>query len=90
MSIKTNIARIKELECIIESHQVGGRLKYEGDVLRVIFFDTWDGFSGVQISLAKGKINALTICIKKLDGAYNKENGWRSSHVDLDSLNPEG
>ncbi len=59
--------------------------KNQGGKAKIIFFQTFAGLGGVQVSLEKGKINALEILIKKLDDIYNSEFAWSKHHVDVES-----
>ena len=78
MSVQANIAKVEELEIIVNQHLVGGDFSYTGSHVQIIFFDTWSGLHGAQVNLEKGKINALSLLIKKLDELYNASNAWKS------------
>ena len=76
MSIKANIEKVAALEAVINEHQVGGNLEFNSTHVVYIFFDTWCELNGVQVSLAKGKINALELLISKLDELYERSVAW--------------
>ena len=85
MTILKNIETLKRMEKIANNHLCGGNFSYEGGKAKIIFFQTFAGLGGVQVSLEKGKINALEILIKKLDELYNSEFAWSKHHVDVES-----
>lgn len=82
MTILKNIETLARLEKIVNNHLCGGTFSYEDGKAKIIFFQTFSGLGGVQVSLGKGKINALEILIKKLDELYNEEFAWSKNHVD--------
>jgi len=85
MTILKNIETVKRLEEIAKNHLCGGKFSYENGKARIIFFQPFSGLGGVQVSLRKGKSNALEILIKKLDELYNKEFSWSKHHFDIKS-----
>jgi len=85
-TVQENIKRLGELEAIVEKHLIGGKFKYNPTHALIIAFDLWSGFNGVQVSLDKGKINALEIMINKLDELYNADNHWRSNFKPIKSI----
>jgi len=85
-SIQDNLKRVSELETIVSKHSVGGDFEYTPTHVRVLFHDTWAGLNGCQVSLDKGKINALGLLIEKLDKLYNSSQQWRSSFQPIKSI----
>ena len=86
MTILENIETVKRLEKIVNNHLCGGKFSYENGKARIVFFQTFSGLNGVQLSLEKGKINALEILIKRLDKLYNNEFAWSKHHRDIKSI----
>ena len=84
--IQENLRKLEELESLLESHLVGGVYRYTRTHLMITFFDNWSGLNGAQVSLARGKINALELLLRKLDELYNDENQWSSNHTPLKSI----
>ena len=86
MTILENIETVKRLEKIVNNHLCGGKFSYENGKARIVFFQTFSGLNGVQLSLEKVKINALEILIKRLDKLYNNEFAWSKHHRDIKSI----
>ena len=86
MNVIENIAKVKELEEVANSHLCGGTFSYIDGKVRVVFNENYCGLHGIQVSLTKGKINALLLLINKMDELYNKEFGWSSFHKTLKSV----
>lgn len=86
MSVQDNVKRVEQLTEIAKNHLSGGKLFFEDGKVKFFFHYQLCGLGGVQVCLAKGKINALTLLIKRLDELYNKEFGWTSNFEPLASL----
>lgn len=85
-SIQRNMAELSNLQSVLDSHLVGGKLTSDDSQLTYMFHETYGGLSGVRVCLSKGKINAYKLLIQKLDRFYNEEFSWSSSHKVLTSL----
>lgn len=86
MNVRENIKQVEALAEVAKNHLSGGVLSFEDGKVKFLFHYKLCGLGGVQVCLSKGKINALTILINRLDELYNKEFGWSSNYSPLVSL----